>query len=308
VLVLAAPGLWLLVPLALLFGVVDAVFMPAVGAFPPRITTREQLARVQGMRGLSIRLSNSVGPAVGGIVLAVGGAAGAFTAAGVLFAVSLALLLTVQVAPVPAPAALTRPAPRRELGDGLRYVRRHQMLAPLAGVIGLSEMCFSGPVALGLVLLADERGWGAAGTGWMASAFSVGAAAAALWITVLPRIPHAGPGVIAALLVTAAATAALGHAPSLLTATALAVLIGLASGTTVTLTSALVQAEADPQYLGRVTSPGTSEDAPAFRPGRNRTPAEQGKKRRFAPGADRRPHDRVRCPLRVARTKHVQPP
>lgn len=185
-------------------------------------------------------------------MLAVGGAAGAFTAAGVLFAVSLALLLTVRVAP--APEALARPAPWRELGDGLRYVRRHRMLAPLAGVIGLSEMCFSGPVALGLVLLADERGWGAAGTGWMASAFSVGAAAAALWITVLPRIPRAGPCVIAALLATAVATTVLGHAPSLLTATALAVLIGLASGTTVTLTSALVQAEADPQYLGRVTS------------------------------------------------------
>ncbi|RVU29004.1 MFS transporter [Streptomyces antnestii] len=253
-LVWAAPGIWLLVPLALLFGTVDAVFMPAVGAFPPRITTREQLVRVQGMRGLSIRLSNSVGPAAGGVALATGGAAGAFAAAGVLFAVSLVLLLTVRVAPTSAEAAPKHTAPWRELVDGLRYVRRHRMLAPLTVVIGLSEMCFSGPVALGLVLLADERGWGAAGTGWMASAFSVGAAVAALWITVLPRIPHAGLGVIAALLATAAATTALGHAPSLLTATALAVLIGLASGATVTLTSALVQAEANPQYLGRVTS------------------------------------------------------
>jgi len=128
------------------------------------------------------------------------------------------------------------------------------MLAPLAGVIGLSEMCFSGPVALGLVLLADDRGWGASGTGWMLSAFGAGAAAAALWITVLARVPHAGPSIIAALLVTAAATTALGHAPSLTTAIVLTVLIGLASGTTVTLTSALVQAEADPRYLGRVTS------------------------------------------------------
>ncbi|MEU6663466.1 MFS transporter [Streptomyces sp. NPDC046821] len=253
-LVWAAPGIWLLVPLALLFGVVDAVFMPAVGAFPPRITTREQLVRVQGMRGLSIRLSNSVGPAVGGMALATGGAAGAFAVAGVLFAVSLVLLLTVRVAPASAPESSEHPNPWRELADGLRYVRRHRILAPLAGVIGLSEMCFSGPVALGLVLLADERGWGAAGTGWMASAFSIGAAVAALWITVLPRITHAGPGVIAALLVTATATTVLGYTPSLLTATALTVMIGLASGTTVTLTSALVQAEADPDYLGRVTS------------------------------------------------------
>ncbi|MFF0969904.1 MFS transporter [Streptomyces sp. NPDC003703] len=272
VLVSAAPDMRLLIPLALLFGVVDAVFMPAVGAFPPRITTREQLARVQGMRGLSLRLSNAAGPAVGGVVLAAGGAAGAFTAAGALFAVSLALLLTVRVtsapAPVPvrAPAAASRSAApavpvRRgslgELADGLRYVRRHRLLGPLTAVIGLSEMCFSGPVALGLVLLADERGWGAAGTGWLASAFSVGAAGAALWITVSPRIPYAGPGVAAALLVTAAATAALGHVPSLGAAVALTALAGLASGTTVTLTGALVQATADPRYLGRVTSVST---------------------------------------------------
>lgn len=60
--VLTFPSVWLLVVVALIFGVVDAVFMPAVGALPPRITSPEQLARVQGMRGLSIRLSNAVGP------------------------------------------------------------------------------------------------------------------------------------------------------------------------------------------------------------------------------------------------------
>lgn len=58
----ASPSVWLLVAVALVFGVVDAVFMPAVGALPRRITAPEQLARVQGMRGLSIRLSNAVGP------------------------------------------------------------------------------------------------------------------------------------------------------------------------------------------------------------------------------------------------------
>ncbi|MFF9571005.1 MFS transporter [Streptomyces sp. NPDC014685] len=253
VLVSAAPGLWLLVPLALVFGVVDAVFMPAVGAFPPRITTRDQLARLQGMRGLSVRLSNSLGPAVGGVVLAAGGAGGAF-AAGVLFAASLVLLLAVRITPLPAPTAPERLTTRQELGAGLRYVRRHRLLAPLAGVIGLSEMCFSGPVALGLVLLAHERGWGASGTGWMASAFSVGAGAAALWFTVLPRVARAGRGIVVALLVTAVATAALGRAPTLWSAVALTVLIGLAGGTAVTLTGALVQAETDPRYLGRVTS------------------------------------------------------
>lgn len=55
------PGLWLLALLAVVFGTVDAVFMPAVGALPARITHADQLARVQGMRGLAIRFAAVVG-------------------------------------------------------------------------------------------------------------------------------------------------------------------------------------------------------------------------------------------------------
>ncbi|MEU8967170.1 MFS transporter [Streptomyces sp. NPDC048491] len=249
---LASPSVWLLVAVALIFGVVDAVFMPAVGALPPRITEPEQLARVQGMRGLSMRLSNAVGPLLAGVVLAIGGAAGAFTAAGVVFALSLVTLLTVRI--TSSPENPQRVSAWRELGDGLRYVRRHRMLAPLVTVIGLSEMCFSGPVATGLVLLADERGWGASGMGWIASAFSVGAAASALLITVSTRMPRAGLAMCGTLLGTAAGAVALGHAPSLPIAVVFGLLIGLTSGFTTTVTSALVQTETDPHYLGRVTS------------------------------------------------------
>ncbi|MFE3489848.1 MULTISPECIES: MFS transporter [Streptomyces] len=248
----ASPSVWLLVAVALVFGVVDAVFMPAVGALPPRITAPAQLARVQGMRGLSIRLSNAVGPLLAGSVLLIGGAAGAFTAAAALFALSLVTLLAVRITAVP--QAPRRGSAGRELMDGLRYVRRHRMLAPLVTVVGLSEMCFSGPVATGLVLLADERGWGASGMGWIASAFSVGAAASALLLTVSARIPRAGLAMSGALLVTAAGAVALGHAPSLPVAVLFGSLIGLTSGFTTTVTGALVQTETDPRYLGRVTS------------------------------------------------------
>ncbi|MFE7106796.1 MFS transporter [Streptomyces sp. NPDC057575] len=248
----ASPGVWLLVAVALIFGVVDAVFMPAVGALPPRITTPGQLARVQGMRGLSIRLSNAVGPLLAGAVLAIGGAAGAFAAAGVLFAGSLAVLLTVRIAtPTEAPR---RASAWRELGDGLRYVRRHRTLVSLVAVVGLSEMCFSGPVATGLVLMADERGWGASGMGWVASAFSVGGATAGLILTVSPRIPRAGLAMSGALLVTAAGAVALGQTPSLPAAVGFGAVIGLTSGLTTVVTGALIQTETDPRYLGRVTS------------------------------------------------------
>ncbi|MFC9616648.1 MFS transporter [Streptomyces sp. NPDC056938] len=249
---LTSPELWLLIPVALVFGAVDAVFMPAVGALPPRITAPEQLARVQGMRGLSIRLSNAVGPLIGGVALATTGAAGAFTAAGLLFAGSLLLLLTVRTTPQPPRAE--RASARGEFSEGIRYIRGHRILLPLVVVIGLSEMCFSGPVATGLVLLAVARGWGAAGMGWIATAFSVGGAAAALLFTASARMPRAGLAMPGSLLATAAGTVALGYAPSLTTAVLFGGLTGLTSGITATVTSTLVQTQVDPRYLGRVTS------------------------------------------------------
>ena len=97
-----SPGLWLLALLALVFGTVDAVFMPAVGALPARVTGRGQLARVQGMRGLAIRFANVVGAPLGGLCVALGGAAAAFGLAGMLIAVSVPLLVSVRMKDLPA--------------------------------------------------------------------------------------------------------------------------------------------------------------------------------------------------------------
>ncbi|MEU4104996.1 MFS transporter, partial [Streptomyces tanashiensis] len=58
---LASPGLWALAAVGLVFGVVDALFLPAVGALPARVTARDQLARVQGMRGLAQRMGAVLG-------------------------------------------------------------------------------------------------------------------------------------------------------------------------------------------------------------------------------------------------------
>ncbi len=116
-LVLSSPGLWLLVSVALVFGVVDALFMPAVGALPPRLVAPDQLARLQGMRALAVRCGDIAGPPLGGLAMGLGGAGATFALAGGLFAVSVPLLVRTRIgrlpAPDPAPDARVRhPAPR----------------------------------------------------------------------------------------------------------------------------------------------------------------------------------------------------
>jgi MFS family permease len=251
------PGLWPLALLALVFGVVDAVFLPAVGALPARITGRTQLARVQGMRGLGLRCATVVGAPLGGLCVAAGGAAAAFGVAGLLIAASVPLLVLVRERhPAPDDASkANRPTTAwRDLLAGMRSIRRHRVLAPLMVAIALGDLGFVGPLNVGLTLLADERGWGASGVGWVLAGFSVGAGGASLLLAVRGRLPGAGRLAGCTILAGAVAIAVLAQLPGVAGGVLVALLIGLFTGLSGALCGALLQTHADPAYLGRVMS------------------------------------------------------
>ncbi|WP_374196381.1 MFS transporter [Streptomyces sp. b94] len=255
------PGLWLLALLAVVFGTVDALFLPAVGALPARITGKDQLARVQGMRGLAVRFAAVVGAPLGGLGVAVGGAAAGFALAGLLIAVSVPLLISVRMSELPPDDATGAPAAGeatawRDLVGGLRYIRRHRVLGPLMVAIALGDLGFVGPLNVGLTLLADERGWGAAGMGWVLAGFGTGAGVAALLLTVRGRLPRAGCVAAGAIIPGAAAIGALAQAPGLPVAVGTAVVVGLLTGLSGAMCGALLQTQAEPAYLGRVTAVG----------------------------------------------------
>ncbi|MET8505493.1 MFS transporter [Streptomyces sp. NPDC004787] len=255
------PGpVWLLVAVAVVFGTVDALFMPAVGALPPRIAAPDQLARIQGMRALAVRGGNTMGPPLAGFAMGVSGPEAAFALAALLFGASLLLLLTVRTRPqeTRTDAAATAPrakgTARRDLVEGLAFIRGHRLIGPLVLAAALSELGFAGPLNIGFVFLTEERGWGAAGMGWIVAGFGVGAAAGALLLAVLGRLPGAGRTLIVSTLVTSACIALFPVAPALGVTVALAALAGLAGGIAGGLAQALVQTATDEAYLGRVTA------------------------------------------------------
>lgn len=190
--------------------------------------------------------------------MALGGAAAAFAFAGLLIAVSVPLLISVRMRDLPADdaSAARETTAWRDLVGGLRYVRRHRVLGPLMVTIALGDLGFVGPLNVGLTLLADERGWGASGMGWVLAGFGTGAGAAALLLTVRGRLPHAGYVAAGAIIPGAAAIAALAHAPGLPVAVGTAVLVGLLTGLSGAMCGALLQTQSDPAYLGRVTAVG----------------------------------------------------
>nr|WP_279583116.1 MFS transporter [Fodinicola feengrottensis] len=180
-----------------------------------------------------------------------GGAAGAFGVSGVLFALSLAVLLTVRVH---RRAPEKRESPWKDFRAGLNHLRSKRSLVPLVIVIGLSEMCFSGPVAVGLVLFVKEHHWNASILGWILSAFSVGGAASAVVLSAVRGIRRAGLTMALSLVITAVLVTVIGLLNFQLVAIAIAGLLGFSSGCTMVLSNALIQKEAEPRYLGRVTA------------------------------------------------------
>ncbi|MET3987667.1 MFS transporter [Streptomyces sp. PvR034] len=258
VVALTSPGLWLLVAVALLFGAVDALFMPAVGALPPRIAGPGRLVRVQGLRSLVERVGNTAGPPVAGLAMGLGGPAAAFAVAAALFGLSLALLVAVRLGPLPtasdAPGEGRPESPWQQLRSGLAYIRHHGLIGPLILSGTLSQLGTSAPLTVGLLLLAEERGWGASGVGWVVGAFGAGAASSALLLTLVRGVPRAGAVQNLTLIVGSAAIGALALAPSLPVAVGLAVAGGLVCGICGGLAIALIQTATDPSYLGRVSS------------------------------------------------------
>lgn len=253
---LTAPALWILVAVALVFGAVDALFVPAVGALPPMITSPDQLARVTGMRSLSMRLSQIAGPPIGGLAMGLGGPAAAFTVAGLLIALSLPLLLTIRIRSLGSrdeEQSKTGTA-RQDLLDGLRYIRRHRLIGPLVAAGAVCELGLIGTLNVGMVLLNAERGWGPYGYGWIISSFSAGAAASAALLAIAGWLPRAGLMLAGTLLVGCAGAAVIALVPTLWLAVVLAAVIGLCAGVFGSLDNTLIQTAADPAYLGRVTS------------------------------------------------------
>lgn len=252
-----SPGLWALGAVAVLFGIVDAVFLPAAGALPARIVGKGQLARVHGMRGLAVRLANVLGGPLGGLGVALGGTAGAFGCAALLIGVSVPVLMTLRVRALPEDDRTGRGRVLAELRDGLRHIRRHSVLGPLMLAIALADLGFVGPMNLGLTLVAQERGWGASGMGWVLAGFGTGAGAASLLLAWRGHVPRAGIVMSVAEIAGAVAIGGLAHVASVGAAACVALLVGLLSGLGGALAGALVQAEAGSAYVGRVTSVST---------------------------------------------------
>ena len=173
---------WLLLALTFLLGLGTALNAPAWQAIIPELVGREQVANAVSLNSISINLARSVGPAIGGLVIALAGAGWTF----VLNAVSFCGVILVLYRWRRPRHESVLPAERvwSAIRAGLRYVRHVPAVRAVLVRSGTFVLFGSALWALLPSLARFELGRGPAGYGILLGFFGIGAVIAA---ALLPR-------------------------------------------------------------------------------------------------------------------------
>ena len=152
--IIPSPQLWILYVVAVLLAVTDGLQRPSLDAMIPRVVAHDQLAAAGALNALRWQLGGIVGPAIGGILISVGGLATAYGVDVVTFALSAAVLWRVRKIKVDNDSSES--ASLRHITDGLRYAwSRKDLMGTYA--VDLIAMIFAFPYAL-FPFLADDLG------------------------------------------------------------------------------------------------------------------------------------------------------
>jgi MFS family permease len=258
--------LWQLYVLALIFGVVDAFFYPALNTIVPMLVNDRLLPPANALVQITQQLSGLIGPAIAGLVVAAVQTGPAFALDAVSFAVATTALLLVRggrraASPDARDDGTAGAAPGASegllanIGAGMAYVWRDPPVRSLLLLVAAFNFAFNGPLLVGLPYLADSRfESGAAAFGVMLSAYGAGALGGAVLAGSLRHVPRLG----LITLVTAAAMgvslALVGNVPNFILAVAAIGAIGLGAGFINVRVIAWLQARAPEAMRGRVMS------------------------------------------------------
>src|SRR5882672_2901493 len=184
---------WLLLALAVALGVATTLNDPAWHSVVPELLPKEELAAGVTLSGVGVNVARSLGPALGGFVVAATGPGVVFVLDALSFLGVVGVLLAWRREPHP-----TVLPPERMLGAiraGLRFARHSQPLRRVLLGTFLFMVCGAGVMAL-MPVLGRETGRGAVGFGLLLGSLGVGAVTGA---ALLPRVhAHIGPdGLIA---------------------------------------------------------------------------------------------------------------
>ncbi|HEX6868663.1 MAG TPA: MFS transporter [Candidatus Limnocylindrales bacterium] len=263
--------LWHLAAVGVVFGTVDAVFLPAINTLVPRLVPSERLAAANAMLQGTGQLVGTIGPAVAGFAVALVGVGAAFAVDAASFAVAALMLWFVRSGATPGhgsdDAAALAEAPvdqgsqphaasiRASLVEGGRVVLGDPVMRSIVVLSTAANLAFTGATVVGLPWLVLVRfGADAAALGLLFAAFGAGSLVGVIAAGSLPQPRRFGSIVLGFVLIMGIGLAAIGLAPTLPVAGVILFGIGAMNGWVNIVVIAWVQGKTDPVMLGRTMS------------------------------------------------------
>lgn len=238
---------WPIYGVLLLFGTARAFSAPAIQSILPNLVPRQLLSSAFAWNSSSFQAMTIAGPALGGLIYALGAAMVYAAAAGLFFLALLAALALM----IPPAQSGGRGMNRDSLLAGIRFIRANPAIA---GAISLDlfAVLFGGATALLPVYARDILVIGPLGLGLLRSAPAVGAVAVGLILAHRSLGRHAGRTMFAAVGLFGLATIVFGLSRSFFLSLGALIVLGASDMVSVFVRQNLVQRSTPDAMRGRV--------------------------------------------------------
>jgi MFS family permease len=264
-----ATSAWVVYAVIFVSGIARSYLQPTRTAFAADLVPRELFANSITWRSVTWQSAAVMGPAAGGLLVALGGPTLTYGMTAVLLATAWVALS--RVAPHPHPAAAAASAGLAGLLDGVRFVLKQPVLLG-AQLLDLFSVLFAGAEALLPLFAADILHVGAAGLGVLRAAPAAGSVLMSLYQSYRPLQGRMGRILLTSVVLYGLCISGFGLSRSFPLSVALLLVSGVFDNVSVVLRSTLLQTLTPRHLLGRVAGVnaifiGSSNEVGAFESG-----------------------------------------
>jgi MFS family permease len=264
-----AETIWAVYTVIFVSGIARSFLQPTRTALAADLVPRELYVNSITWRSSTWQFAAVAGPALGGVLVGIGGAGLAYGTATALLVIALTALLWVRVRPHP--AAVDGATGLAGLLDGVRFVRTQPVLLG-ALTLDLFSVLFAGAEALMPVFAAEILHVGAEGLGLLRAGPAAGSVLMSVYLSHRPLRGRLGRTLLVSVALYGVCISCFGLSRSFILSLVLLAFSGMFDNVSVVLRSTLLQTLTPRQLLGRVAAVnavfiGSSNEIGAFESG-----------------------------------------
>lgn len=245
--------IWMVYATSVLAGIGMSIQSPARNAMIPATVPKAALQNAVVLNSSTLNIGQTVGPALGGFLIARMGMASTFIVQAVLFLISMVMTQRLNIVSIP-PKRMKDESISRSLLEGFRYVRRKRVLLALLLLI-MVPMFFGTPIQSVIPIFAEDiLQIGAEGAGVLLGSMGAGTVMSTLILMFSPTFSRTGRIVFVAITCYGFFLLMFSHSTFYLLSVLLMFLAGICLSLFRALSQSMIIRTTDNEFLGRVNS------------------------------------------------------